>query len=63
MKMNFKKIKDHLLYFLENNEILKPVFEQIKKAEEKIKKDISESEVVQTIESFLGDKKEKIEDL
>ena len=62
MENNFKKIKDNLLNFLENQELIKPVVEQIKKAEENIKKTIKDSEVIQAFEAFLGDKMAKIED-
>ena len=51
---NFKKIKDNLLDFLENNAFIKPIIEQIKTAEEKIKEAVNESELIKIIQEFIN---------
>ena len=62
MVKNFKKIKNNLYDFLENNPLLRLIVTQIKDTEEKINKALNESEVIQAIEAFIGDKKAQIED-
>lgn len=62
MKSNLKKIKDNIFDFLENNQAIKPIIEQLKNAEESIKKAINESEIIQIIDAFFGDKLEEIDE-
>jgi hypothetical protein len=62
MVKNFKKIKNNLMDFLDNNALSRLIVTQIKDTEEKINKALNESEVIQAIEAFIGDKKAQIED-